>query len=150
MMGVASMISDPAALAAARAWIGTPYVGGQATRSRGCDCVGLVRGVLADLTGHPAPPPPPFRSDWANGGRLLVEAARRHLVPIEKGQAGPGCVVVLRVGGAREAHCGILADDGRFIHALEKVGVVEVPFEAYHPDMAYAARFPHRAAPSTP
>lgn len=131
------------ALLAARGWIGTPYVLGAALRGAGCDCVGLIRGVWSDITGDPPPPPPPWRQDWANSNaRPLVVAARKYLHPIPLDAAAPGDAVVLRLDGTRDAHCGILADDGNFIHALEDHGVVCVPFDAYRPGLSFAARFP--------
>ncbi len=146
-MGCPPMNSSPAnnpqALLAAQGWLGTPYVLGAALRGAGCDCVGLIRGVWSDLTGNPAPPPPPWRQDWANSSaRPLVAAARKYLHPIPLDHARPGDVVVLRIGGTREAHCGILAMDGNFIHAMEGHGVVCVPFSAYRPGLSFAARFP--------
>lgn len=55
---------------------------------------------------------------------------------------GIGDVVVLRLQGTREAHCGILERGGQFIHAQEGVGVVCVPFAAYRAGLSFAARFP--------
>lgn len=135
--------TDPAALIEARAWIGTPYFIGQALRGVGCDCVGLVRGVWAGVTGRPAPPAPPYRPDWHNApGRPLVAAARAYLEPLPPAEALPGDVVVLRMHGTREAHCGILDAGDHFIHAVEGVGVVRVPFAAFRPAVTFAARFP--------
>lgn len=59
MMVHPAMTSEPQALIAARAWMGTPYVLSAALRGVGCDCIGLVRGVWSDVTGKPAPAPPP-------------------------------------------------------------------------------------------
>lgn len=133
----------PPALLAARAWIGTPYFIGQARRGIGCDCVGLIRGVWADLTGLPAPEAPPYRADWHNApGRPLVAAARAYLDPLPPSGAEPGDVVVLRMAGTHEAHCGILEHGGQIIHAVEGVGVVRVPFDAFRPAVTFAARFP--------
>jgi len=133
----------PPALLAARAWIGTPYYIGQARRLIGCDCVGLIRGVWSDLTGRPAPEVPPYRADWQNGpGRPLVDAARAYLTPLAPGDAQPGDVVVLRLNGTRDAHCGILETGAQLIHAVEGVGVVRVPFAAFRQGVTYAARFP--------
>ena len=130
-------------LPVARQWIGTPYVLGAALRGAGCDCIGLVRGVWSDLSGKPPPPVPPWRSDWANAkGRPLVAAARSYLCPKDRVEALPGDVVVLRVADTREAHCGILDIDGQFIHSMESVGVVRVPFDAYRPNLAFVASFP--------
>lgn len=136
------MTSPSPAVLAARAWIGTPYVLGAALRGIGCDCVGLVRGVWGDLNACPPPPAPPWRADWANSSaRPLVAAARKYLTPLPLDQAGPGDVVVLRVHRTREAHCGVLDHGDRFIHAMEGVGVVRVPFDAYRPGVAFVARF---------
>lgn len=133
----------PPALVAARAWIGTPYYIGQARRGVGCDCVGIVRGVWSELTGRPAPEAPPYRADWHNApGRPLVAAARAYLDPIHPAEARPGDVVVLRMAGTREAHCGILETGDQIIHAVEGVGVVRVPFDAFRPGVTFAARFP--------
>lgn len=130
-------------LEVARLWIGTRYVLGAALRGAGCDCVGLVRGVWSEYTGNPLPAAPPWRADWANDrARPLVAAARHYLDPLDPLEVGPGDVVVLRVRGTREAHCGILEEGDQMIHAMEGVGVVRVPFDAYRPAVAYAAAFP--------
>ena len=137
------MADEPLALRAARAWIGTPYVLSAALRGVGCDCIGLVRVVWSDVTGQPAPPPPPWRADWANASaRPLVHAARHYLEPVPLEAARRGDVVVLRLNRGREAHCGILEQGGQFIHAMEGVGVVCVPFAAYRAGLSFAARFP--------
>lgn len=137
-------LSGPAfVLSAARLWIGTPYFIGQAVRGVGCDCVGLVRGVWSDVTGRPAPPAPPFRADWYDApGRALVDACRRYMLPRDLSAAQPGDVVVLRMAGGREAHCGILDTGGQMIHAVEGVGVARVPFDAFRPVVTFAAAFP--------
>jgi len=134
---------DKTPLEFARLWIGTPYVLGQAVRGRGCDCVGLVRGVWAEYTGNDTPKVPGWRADWVNNrARPLVTAARQHLAPLATPGPQPGDVVVLRVRGSREAHCGILEEGDQLIHAMESVGVVCVPFAAYRSSVAFAASFP--------
>ncbi|SES76922.1 DUF6950 family protein [Oceanicella actignis] len=134
---------DP--VAAARAWIGTPYRAGAALRGVGCDCVGLVRGVLRDVTGRHVPAPHGWRADWAAApGAPLLDAARRHLIELKPAEARPGDVVAFRMGGARVAHCGILTDAGRVVHAAEGVGVVEVTLAAWRGRIAFCARFPVR------
>lgn len=138
---------DDQAVATARLWIGTPYMTGQAVRGLGCDCVGLIRGVWSDLTGQPAPLVPGWRMDWAEArGRPLVEAGRRYLIEADPTAPQPGQVVVLRMRGNREAHCGImdLPRDGaaHLIHAMEDVGVVSVPFHAFAPRAVWAGGFP--------
>jgi len=46
------MTADPeAVIAAARAWLGTPYHNQASLRGVGCDCLGLARGVGRDVVG---------------------------------------------------------------------------------------------------
>ncbi len=124
-------------VARARAWAGTPYVTGAALRGVGCDCVGLVRGVLAEITGRPVPNPPGWRPDWsAARARPLIEAASRHLDPVAVEFCGAGDVVVFRLANGREAHCGILTEtrgDGVPARVLHGAWVRRI---------TYAARFP--------
>lgn len=113
--------------AAARAWIGTPYRHQAATLGAGCDCLGLLRGVWRTLYGTAPPALPPYRADWrdlSHAGELLA-LARRWLVPAP-GPPEPGQVLLFRLGGMPlPKHCGILVSDGRFVHAQERLGVIE-------------------------
>jgi NlpC/P60 family putative phage cell wall peptidase len=113
--------------AAARAWIGTPYRHQAASMGAGCDCLGLVRGVWRTLYGHAPPELPPYRADWrdfAHSGELLA-LAERHLERAE-GAPKPGAVLLFRIGGTPlPRHCGILVATGRFVHAQERLGVIE-------------------------
>jgi NlpC/P60 family putative phage cell wall peptidase len=46
-------------IAAARLWLGTPYVHQASVLGAGCDCLGLARGIWRDLHGpEPVTPPP--------------------------------------------------------------------------------------------
>ena len=113
-------------LAAAELWIGTPWHPGAAVRGTGCDCVGLIRGVLRDVTGRVIPAPP-WMPDWASAqAEPLIEAAREWLVPAPPGAAQAGDIVTIRIGHLRAAHAGILTLDGGLIHATERRGVVRV------------------------
>jgi cell wall-associated NlpC family hydrolase len=60
-------------------------------------------------------------------------------------EAEPGDLVAIRRTDGREAHVGILSGDGRIIHAIERLGVVEVPLAGWAGRIAWAASFP--AAP---
>ncbi len=54
-----------AAVAAARAWIGTPYVHQASVKGVGCDCLGLLRGVWRELRGAEPLAVPNYSPDWA-------------------------------------------------------------------------------------
>lgn len=114
-------------VAAARQWLGTPYRHQAATLGAGCDCLGLLRGVWRTLYGDEPMAVPPYRADMRDpihAGALLA-AAERFLLPVTDGPAA-GQVVLFRLNGLAEAkHCGILLGVDRFIHAQERLGVVE-------------------------
>jgi NlpC/P60 family putative phage cell wall peptidase len=114
-----------AVIVAARAWIGTPYRHQASTLGAGCDCLGLVRGVWRGLYGSEPWVVPPYRAGWRGpGADGLVEAAERFLVRADGIAAGR--VVLFRLGRTTAPrHCGIMVTERRFIHAQERIGVVE-------------------------
>lgn len=113
-------------VAAARAWVGTPYRHRAATLGAGCDCLGLIVGVWRTVYGTEPPALPNYRADWRDGlhaGELLA-LAERWLVPGAGLEVGR--VLLFRMGAsALPRHCGILVGEGRFVHAQERLGVVE-------------------------
>jgi NlpC/P60 family putative phage cell wall peptidase len=114
-------------VAAARAWLGTPYRHRAATLGAGCDCLGLLRGVWRTIYGDEPMTLPNYRADWrdASAAGALLDAAERLLI---RAAGGPmeGQVVLFRLRGAKlPKHCGILVAPDRFIHAQERLGVVE-------------------------
>ena len=117
-------------IAAARLWLGTPYVHQASVLGAGCDCLGLARGVWRELHGEEPLIPPPYTRDWgeAGGEEVLVEAARRFLQEIPIATAGPGALILFRMArNAPAKHCGIrTATD--LIHAYEGAGVIEEPW----------------------
>lgn len=112
---------------AARAWLGTPYRHRASTLGAGCDCLGLLRGVWRTLYGGEPEPAPAYRADMrdsANADALLA-AAERHLLRVE-GEPSMGQVVLFRlVRSLPPRHCGIMVTPTRFVHAEERIGVVE-------------------------
>lgn len=135
------MSADLAALA--RGWIGTPFVEGAAVRGVGCDCLGLVRGVLAEATGRPLIVPPPPGRDWALDRRLdpLLSGLARHADRVGKADARPGDVLVFRYhANVAGHHCGMLSAPGRMIHAAERSGVAEVGLDAWERRLAAVFR----------
>lgn len=115
-----------AVVAAAREFLGTPYRHQAATAGAGCDCLGLLRGVWRRLYGDEPMAVPPYRADMRdplNAGALR-QAAEKLLLP-EPGPLAAGQVLLFRLAGSEPKHCGILVSPERFIHAQERLGVVE-------------------------
>lgn len=114
-------------VSAAREWLGTPYRHRASTLGAGCDCLGLLRGVWRTLYGDEPMVAPPYRAsirDPENAGALRL-ASERFLLPAE-GPVEAGQVVLFRLAGLEEPkHCAIMVAGDRFIHAQEKLGVVE-------------------------
>ncbi|WP_342075404.1 NlpC/P60 family protein [Yoonia sp. SS1-5] len=121
---------------AARGWIGTPYMHQAAVKGAGCDCLGLLRGVWADVFGAEPEKVPSYTADWSEpqGRELLFEAACRHMTPLTDTPLQSGQVLLFRMRqGAVAKHLGILAEAGvvpTFIHAYAGHGVIESPLSA--------------------
>jgi NlpC/P60 family putative phage cell wall peptidase len=110
-------------LAEASTWLGTPYRHGSSHKGLGCDCLGLVRGIWRALYGAEPEMLPTYAADWAEagGGEPLIEAACRHMRQKPVAEAAPGDLLVFRWrAGLAAKHLGVLAADGRFIHAYER------------------------------
>lgn len=112
---------------AARAWLGTPYWHRASTLGAGCDCLGLLRGVWRALYGDEPEAVPAYRAgarDPLHAGALLA-AAERHLLHVG-GVPVTGQVVLFRlIWSLPPRHCGIMLTPTRFVHAEERIGVVE-------------------------
>lgn len=123
-------------VAAARGWIGTPYVHQASRKGAGTDCLGLLRGVWREVLGAEPEAVPPYTADWSEAGRReeLRAAAERCLWPVAPGQEGPGQVLLFRMrAGAVAKHLGISvpgAEGESFVHAYTGHGVVESPLSA--------------------
>ena len=123
------MLADPdAVIAAARGWLGTPYHDQASLRGVGCDCLGLARGVWRDLVGAEPQLIPPYSRDWGETGvrEVLADGARGMMIEIPLAEIGPGALVLFRMAPRAIAkHVGILTTADSFIHAYERLGVVE-------------------------
>jgi NlpC/P60 family putative phage cell wall peptidase len=142
--------ADPArVVSAALEWLGTPYHDQASIKGLGCDCLGLARGVWRDVVGPEPMAPPPYSRDWGEVGarETFAETVRPHLIEIDPGEAGPGALVLFRMRrGAPAKHCGIILDDGRFVHSYERTGVVAMRFDrAWRRRVAFAFLFPDSA-----
>ncbi|MEO1798064.1 MAG: NlpC/P60 family protein [Pseudomonadota bacterium] len=122
-------------VAAARAWIGTPYRHQASVCGVGADCLGLVRGVWREVSGDEPVVVPAYTADWAEAEReeRLWQAAQKYLRPREDAFRH-GDVILFRMrSGMVAKHLGIVSVTGatpRFIHAYERHGVIESPFSA--------------------
>ena len=135
-----------AVIAAARAWLGTPYHDQASLRGVGCDCLGLARGVWRDLVGAEPQAPPPYSRDWGETGirEVLADGARRMMIEITTAEIGPGALVLFRMAPRAIAkHVGILTAPDQFIHAYDRLGVIEEALTtAWSRRIAFAFRFP--------
>ena len=134
-------------IAAARLWLGTPYHDQASLKGVGCDCLGLARGVWREVVGDEPFPIPPYSRDWGETGcrEVLAEGARRMMIEIDLRDAMPGALVLFRMRpGAIAKHVGILTAPTRFIHAYERLGVIEEPLtSAWQRHIAFAFLFPN-------
>lgn len=138
-------MTGDAVVAAARSFLGTPYRHQASLAGAGCDCLGLLRGVWRALYGAEPMAMPAYRADMrdpTNAGAL--RQAAEALLVVEAGPMAVGQVVLFRLGGMVEAkHCGILVGPERFIHAQERLGVVEANLtEAWMRRVSARFRFP--------
>lgn len=132
-------------VAAARAWIGTPYRHQASLRGVGCDCLGLVRGLWRELIGPEPEPMRPYTPDWAEagGGETLIELGDRHFVGLHPDDWRAGDVLVFRFrDGAVAKHVGVATDRGRMIHAHDGARVAEVAIGAWRRRIVRAFSFP--------
>ncbi len=120
----------------ARSWIGTPYVHQAATRGAGCDCLGLLRGVWAEVTQEPLIPVPAYTADWSEpqGDERLWRGLSKRLMRKPLVDAAAGDILLFRMRhGAVAKHVGLQANAGphaTFIHAYQGHVVVENAFSA--------------------
>lgn len=115
-----------AVVAEAERWLGTPFHLGAAVRGAGCDCFGLVVGVGEAVTGRRVGMPSwaydlsicsiqPWQDDFL--AHLAQLAGKIHA---GEGRAGD---VALFGMDKTIVHCGIVASEHLFIHAVEDGGV---------------------------
>ena len=120
-------------VAAARGWIGTPYIHQASAKGAGTDCLGLLRGVWRDVLGAEPETPPAYSMDWSepSGDEQLWAAARRHLIPKQLNDEAPGDILLFRMrAGSVAKHVGVAGGVGAnasFIHAYSGHAVVESP-----------------------
>ena len=118
-------------VAAARRWLGTPYVHQASCKGAGCDCLGLLLGLWREFHGDLPAPVPAYTNDWSetSGEERLLEAARAHMAEKALSDAAPGDILIFRMrDGAVAKHVGLQTQVGataRFLHAYSGRGVTE-------------------------
>jgi NlpC/P60 family putative phage cell wall peptidase len=116
-------------VAAARRWIGTPYLHQASLLHVGCDCLGLVRGIWRDVIGEEPEAAPPYSSDWAETQRNepLLEALERHFTPAPLGDYRPGDLLAYRFRDHLPVtHLGVATSATHMAHAHAAACVTEV------------------------
>lgn len=129
-------MSGALVVAAARGWIGTPYVHQASVRGYGADCLGLVRGVWRDILHHEPEAVPAYTMDWSEpqGDEQLLQACRRIMQTKPLDDDALGDVLLFRMrDGSVAKHLGLQSRIGvnsRFIHAYSGHGVIETSLTA--------------------
>lgn len=117
-------ITAAAVVAEARAWLGTPWQHQAALKGVGCDCTGLVRGVIAAFRPLPAELEQMSYARVPDGVTLL-RLCREHLHEVPAASAQPGDVLTFRYT-LHPQHLGIAGDYVHgglsLIHALDQRG----------------------------
>ena len=130
----------------ARSWLGTPYHDQASLRGVGCDCLGLARGVWREVVGPEPFPIPAYSRDWGETGprEVLAEGAGRMMPEISVSEVCPGALVLFRMRPCAIAkHVGIMTGPDHFLHAYERLGVIEEPLtRSWRRRVALAFLFP--------
>lgn len=133
-------------IASARSWTGTPYHDQASVKGVGCDCLGLLRGVWRELIGPEEWVLPAYSRDWGEVGarEQLLDAGLRYCRREQPGPPRPGAILLFRMrAGAPAKHAGILVEPGAFVHARERLGVIEEAFtDPWRRRLVAAFRFP--------
>jgi NlpC/P60 family putative phage cell wall peptidase len=133
-------------IASARGWLGTPYHDQASLKGVGCDCLGLARGVWREVVGPEPFPIPAYSRDWGETGprEVLAEGAGRMMPEISVSEVCPGALVLFRMKPRAIAkHVGIMTGPDTFLHAYERLGVIEEPLtHAWRRRIALAFLFP--------
>ena len=139
----------PIFIAVEPSWLGTPYHDQASLKGVGCDCLGLARGVWREVVGNEPFVIPPYSRDWGETGphEVLADGARPMLPELDPSEAGPGALILFRMmPRAIAKHVGILTEADTFIHAYERLGVIEEPLTLpWRRRIAFAFLFPRPA-----
>ena len=141
-------VSSATVISVARSWLGTPYHDQASLKGVGCDCLGLARGVWREVVGPEPFPIPPYSRDWGENSprEVLAEGARRMMPEIAPAEVPPGALILFRMMPCAIAnHVGILTGPDTFLHAYERLGVIEEPLTpTWRRRISFAFLFPQR------
>lgn len=116
-----------------RSWIGTPYHHQESVRGKGCDCLGLLRGVWRELYNSDDPEKMPNYSPSWGDHRVddpLLKVAERYLRKTEIPKKGDVLFFRMRPSMAVK-HCSILTEENMMIHAYSNHKVREEYFSEW-------------------
>lgn len=121
---------DKAIAAEARQWIDTKFLWGQSAKGQGCDCKGLIAGVLREL-GRPEADSvyalmADYRADRPVPAATLFEGMAALFDRVK--DIAPGHILLLNHGG-RPGHLAIVVGDGRIVNSAVGSVVKERPIE---------------------
>lgn len=121
--------SPDTVVAEARSWAGTPYQHGQSVKGVGCDCIGLVNGVCAEVTQRPLVKTPPYAASWRskNMSQVILDGMSQRATLVNGEPQLGDLIAFSTVYPGYAAHCGILATDDTFVHVYASmISVAEV------------------------
>ena len=129
-------MSGAGIVAAARGWIGTPYVHQARMSGAGVDCLGLLLGVWREVLGEVPKGVPSYTADWMEPGgeERLWAGCANYLCAKGLHSEAAGDVLLFRMrDGFVAKHLGIQAEVGAeasFVHAYSGHDVLETSLSA--------------------
>lgn len=96
-------------------WLGTPFYANLRNKGIGCDCAGLIEGILAE-----------FQIPFPERGAFSLQKGLMYFADeVDKNNASVGDILLFNnFGEANQFHCALLVDGGKIIHAHWSQGVV--------------------------
>lgn len=115
-------------VAAARGWIGTPYHAHARVRGVGVDCIHLLCAVFEEVGLISPLDPGMYPISWAvhRSQELYMAGLDARACRTDYPHAGD---VALFKYGRTFSHAGIVTGDGRLVHSLARLGVIETPID---------------------
>jgi NlpC/P60 family putative phage cell wall peptidase len=121
----------------ARSWIGTPYQHQASVVGRGCDCLGLVRGVWREMLGAEPVAALDYSPSWGEVAHeeVLQSALQKYFEPETLDPTRSGCVISFRIHKRSIVKhiaitMGCVNDQPQMIHSYNNNGVVLSPLNA--------------------